>query len=150
MAVALLSFKAGATDETSISEPIINDSVATIVDETVQDAIATDSEPVNDIDTVSSTVKADQRASLGLDDFDLDTFRKYRGADFKFLKNTTNPAVKPYTFLQDQTWVGIPLFVAGMIAKGEKKAFRQDYNNPNTKIRLIARLTTTPSSQASH
>ena len=116
MAVALLSFKAGATDETSISEPIINDSVATIVDETVQDAIATDSEPVNDIDTVSSTVKADKLASLGLDDFDLDTFRKYRGADFKFLKNTTNPAVKPYTFLQDQTWVGIPLFVAGMIA----------------------------------
>ena len=137
MAVALLSFKAGATDETSISEPIINDSVATIVDETVQDAIATDSEPVNDIDTVSSTVKADQRASLGLDDFDLDTFRKYRGADFKFLKNTTNPAVKPYTFLQDQTWVGIPLFVAGMIAKGEKEAFRQNYRNPNTKIRLI-------------
>lgn len=137
MAVALLSFKAGATDETSISEPIINDSVATIVDETVQDAIATDSEPVNDIDTVSSTVKADQHASLGLDDFDLDTFRKYRGADFKFLKNTTNPAVKPYTFLQDQTWVGIPLFVSGMIAKGEKEAFRQNYRNPNTKIRLI-------------
>ena len=137
MAVALLSFKAGATDETSINEPIINDSVATIVDETVQDAIATDSEPVNDIDTVSSTVKADQLASLGLDDYDLDTFRKYRGADFKFLKNTTNPAVKPYTFLQDQTWVGIPLFVAGMIAKGEKEAFRQNYNNTNTKIRLV-------------
>ena len=137
MAVAMLSFKAGATDEISINEPIINDSVATIVDETVQDAIATDSEPVNDVDTVSSTVKADQRASLGLDDFDLNTFRKYRGADFKFLKNTINPAVKPYSFLQDQTWVGIPLFVAGMIAKGEKEAFRQNYGNPNTKIRLV-------------
>ena len=137
MAVALLSFKAGATDETSINEPIINDSVATIVDEPVQDAIATDSEPVNDIDTVSSTVKADKLASLGLDDFDLDTFRKYRGADFKFLKNTTNPAVKPYSFLHDQTWVGVPLFVAGMIAKGEKEAFRQNYGNPNTKIRLV-------------
>ncbi len=137
MAVASLSFKAGATDETSISEPIINDSVATIVDDTVQDAITTDSEPVNDIDTVSSTIKADQRASLGLDDFDSDTFRKYRGVDFKFLKNTTNPAVKPYTFLQDQTWVGIPLFISGMIAKGEKEAFRQNYKNPNTKIRLI-------------
>ena len=65
-------------------------------------------------------------------------YKKHRGMDFSFFKNTTNPAVKPYTFMQDQTWVGIPVFLAGMIAKGEKKAFRQDYTNmTNTKIRLI-------------
>ncbi len=57
--------------------------------------------------------------------------------DFNFIKSRTNPAVKPYKFLDDQTWVGIPLFAAGLIAKGEKAAFRQNYNNPNTKIRLI-------------
>ncbi len=60
-----------------------------------------------------------------------------KAPDFNFIKSRTNPAVKPYRFLDDQTWVGIPLFISGLIAKGEKTAFRQDYNNPNTKIRLI-------------
>ena len=60
-----------------------------------------------------------------------------KAPDFNFIKSRTNPAVKPYKFLDDQTWVGIPLFAAGLIAKSEKTAFRQDYNNPNTKIRLI-------------
>ncbi|MBR6283774.1 MAG: phosphatase PAP2 family protein [Muribaculaceae bacterium] len=60
-----------------------------------------------------------------------------RAMDWNMIKSRTNPAVKPYTFWQDQTWVGLPLFAAGLIAKAEKTAFRQDYNNPNTKIRLI-------------
>ena len=60
-----------------------------------------------------------------------------KAPDFNFIKSRTNPAVKPYKFLDDQTWVGIPVFVAGLIAKSEKTAFRQNYNNPNTKIRLI-------------
>ena len=59
------------------------------------------------------------------------------GFDVNFIKSRTNPAVKPYKFLDDQTWVGIPLFFSGLLAKSEKAAFRQDYNNPNTKIRLI-------------
>ena len=57
--------------------------------------------------------------------------------DWNMIRSRTNPAVKPYTFWQDQTWVGLPLFVAGLIAKAEKTAFRQNYNNPNTRIRLI-------------
>lgn len=60
-----------------------------------------------------------------------------KAPDFNFIKSRTNPAVKPYKFLDDQTWVGIPIFLSGLIAKSEKTAFRQDYNNPNTKIRLI-------------
>lgn len=67
----------------------------------------------------------------------LDSYVPPKAPDFNFFKSRTNPAVKPYKFLDDQTWVGIPLFFAGMIAKSEKTAFRQDYNNPNTKIRLI-------------
>lgn len=59
------------------------------------------------------------------------------GFDINFFKSRTNPNATPYTFWQDQTWVGIPLFFSGLIAKSEKTAFRQDYNNPNTKIRLI-------------
>ena len=60
-----------------------------------------------------------------------------KAPDFNFIKSRTNPATRPYTFWEDQTWVGIPLFAAGLIAKSEKTAFRQDYNNPNTRIRLI-------------
>ena len=64
-------------------------------------------------------------------------YEPHHGMDFTFLKNTTNPEAKPYTFMQDQTWGGIPLFIAGIIAKGEKAAFRQNYNNTNTRIRLV-------------
>ena len=64
-------------------------------------------------------------------------YREYRGPDFHFFKNTTNYSIKPYTFIQDQTWVGIPVFIAGWIAKSEKKAFQQNYKNSNTRIRLI-------------
>ncbi len=64
-------------------------------------------------------------------------YTPHRGADFRMFKSVTNPNTKPYTFWQDQTWVGLPLFAAGWIAKSEKEAFRQNYNNPNTKIRLI-------------
>ena len=38
----------------------------------------------------------------------------------------TNEGVKPYKFLDDLTFVGVPLFVAGIIAKSEKKSFRQN------------------------
>ena len=68
---------------------------------------------------------------------ELKLYEPPKAPDFNFIKSRTNPTVKPYRFLDDQTWVGIPLFFSGMIAKNEKTAFRQDYNNPNTKIRLI-------------
>ena len=97
---------------------------------------ATDSVPIISTDSISEQVVLDPASELELLN-KVNKYRKYNGPDFHFLKNTTNPAAKPYKFLQDQTWVGIPLFVAGMIAKGEKEAFRQNYNNPNTKIRLI-------------
>ena len=70
-------------------------------------------------------------------DDDIRLYEPPKAPDFNFIKSRTNPAVKPYRFLDDQTWVGIPLFLSGLIAKSEKTAFRQDYNNPNTKIRLI-------------
>lgn len=38
----------------------------------------------------------------------------------------TNPGVKPYKVMDDLTFAGIPLFVAGIIAKSEKKSFRQN------------------------
>ena len=83
----------------------------------------------------SATTVMTQRLSQEMPVSDL--YEPHHGMDFTFLKNTTNPEAKPYTFIQDQTWVGIPVFVAGMIAKGEKEAFRQNYKNDNTRIRLI-------------
>lgn len=38
----------------------------------------------------------------------------------------TNDGVQPYQFMDDLTFAGVPLFVAGIIAKSEKKAFRQN------------------------
>lgn len=135
MAAALLPFITMATEVTCITDSVINDQAA-VIDETPQAATVTDV-PMSAVDTVSEQATVEyfmqDKSILG----DPDMYHKYHGVDFRFLKNTTNPAVKPYTFMQDQTWVGIPVFLAGMIAKSEKAAFRQDYNNPNTKIRLI-------------
>ncbi|MBO6188537.1 MAG: phosphatase PAP2 family protein, partial [Prevotella sp.] len=44
--------------------------------------------------------------------------------DFDFFKQKTNPGVKPYKFMDDMTFVGIPLFAAGWIIKGDKAMFR--------------------------
>ena len=49
------------------------------------------------------------------------------------------PSYKP---LDDISWVGIPIFVAGIIAKGEKKAFRQDYNSKHANTRLVTSFKT--------
>ena len=38
----------------------------------------------------------------------------------------TNPGVKPYKVMDDLTFVGVPVFLAGIIAKSEKSAFRQN------------------------
>jgi membrane-associated phospholipid phosphatase len=44
--------------------------------------------------------------------------------DFDFFKLKTNPGVKPYKFMDDMTFVGVPLFVAGLAIKGDKAMFR--------------------------
>ena len=45
--------------------------------------------------------------------------------DFAFFKSRTNPGTKAYKFMDDMTFVGVPLFIAGIIAKSEKNAFKQ-------------------------
>jgi membrane-associated phospholipid phosphatase len=44
--------------------------------------------------------------------------------DFDFFKSKTNPGIKPYKFMDDMTFVGIPLFVAGWALKSDKAMFR--------------------------
>ena len=59
--------------------------------------------------------------------------------DFSFFKSKTNPGVKPYRFIDDMTFVGIPLFVAGLALKGDKAMFRvnqkaEDGGKKNTQL----------------
>lgn len=56
---------------------------------------------------------------------------EFKNLDFKTDKYQmtwmrTNDGVQPYKFMDDLTFAGVPLFVAGIIAKSEKKAFRQN------------------------
>ena len=141
--VSLLSMNAHATDVTGYV-PDLGSAIGTtaaVIDEDFQEAIGVaDTVPVKVIDSVSGQTN-EGPIKGGAGDFymlkERNKFREYHGPDFHFLKNITNPSVKPYTFMQDQTWVGIPVFASGWIIKGEKEAFRQNYKNPNTKIRLV-------------
>lgn len=139
MAAALLPFTTWATEQTDNSDPILVDSLATVVEETGAVPVVADTVTVNATDTLPSADISDQLEGRMACCFLVDPsyYRKYRGPDFHFLKNTTNYSVEPYTFMQDQTWVGIPVFLAGWAIKSEKKAFQQNYKNQNTKIRLI-------------
>ncbi len=121
-----------STDETILSA----DSLTIVVDEMDSEITVSETAPVNAIDTLSEQSMAEQLSGIEYS-LDANLFREYNGPDFHFLKNTTNPAAQRYTFLNDQTWVGIPVFLAGWAIKGEKEAFRQNYKNKNTKIRLI-------------
>lgn len=56
--------------------------------------------------------------------------------------NQSNPGVKPYKVMDDLSFVGVPIFLAGIIAKSEKKAFRQDYKNTHANTRLITHFKT--------
>lgn len=88
-----------------------------------------------------------QETTAAETDASLPSFMEVRSpspkADFSFFKLKTNPGVKPYKFMDDMTFVGVPLFVAGIAIKGEKASFRQNYKDerhPNT--RLITRFKT--------
>jgi hypothetical protein len=54
----------------------------------------------------------------------------------------SNEGVKPYKFMDDITFAGIPVFAAGWLIKGEKASFRQDYKNKHSNTRLITNFKT--------
>ena len=59
--------------------------------------------------------------------------------DFDFFKQKTNPGLKSYKFMDDMTFVGIPLFAAGWAIKGDKAMFRvnqkaEDGGKKNTQL----------------
>lgn len=60
------------------------------------------------------------------------------GMDFDFFKSKTNPGIKPYKFMDDMTFVGVPLFFAGMAIKGEKAMFRVNDKKANKNTQLLS------------
>ena len=59
--------------------------------------------------------------------------------DFDFFKTKTNPDVKPFKVMDDLTFVGVPLFIAGWAIKSEKNNFKQD---SKTKSSLLTNFKT--------
>lgn len=57
--------------------------------------------------------------------------------DFDFFKSKTNPGVKPYRFMDDMTFVGVPLFVAGWAIKGDKAMFRVNNKSGKKNTQLL-------------
>ena len=57
--------------------------------------------------------------------------------DFDFFKSKTNPDVKPYKFMDDMTFVGVPLFLAGWAIKGDKAMFRVNNKDGKANTQLL-------------
>jgi len=81
-------------------------------------------------------VKLPEKSSIRLDLAAPSASTKF---DFDFFKSKTNPDVKPYKFMDDMTFVGIPLFVAGWALKSDKAMFRvnqkaEDGGKKNTQL----------------
>ena len=115
------------------------DAVPFVAASEIDSACSVSEEPMS-VETTSMTEASDSTSvdeSRPSPTLTLPTYEPPKAPDFNFIKSRTNPATKPYKFLDDQTWVGVPMFFAGMLAKREKAGFQQNYNNPNTRIRLI-------------
>ena len=140
LAFAGMGFLQAGAQELEGSMPVDNASSLSKIDGTEETVAGDTAAYVVESDVIvdnASRNAAPSLSSASLAAPELKPYEPPKAPDFNFIKSRTNPSVKPYHFLDDQTWVGIPVFAAGLIAKAEKTAFRQDYNNPNTKIRLI-------------
>ena len=62
--------------------------------------------------------------------------------DFDFFKTKTNPGVKPFKVMDDLTFVGIPLFVAGWAIKGDKAMFRVNNKDAKENTQLLTNFKT--------
>ncbi len=57
--------------------------------------------------------------------------------DFDFFKQKTNPGTKAYKFMDDMTFVGVPLFLAGLAVKGDKEMFRVNNKSGKKSTQLL-------------
>ena len=71
-----------------------------------------------------STLALDMVAPTASPSMELTTTADKWRPDFDFFKSKTNPDIKPYKFMDDLSFVGVPLFLAGWAVKGDKAMFR--------------------------
>ncbi len=64
------------------------------------------------------------------------------GMDFDFFKSKTAPGVKPYKFIDDMSFVGIPLFLAGWALKSDKAMFRVNNKEGKENTQLLTNFKT--------
>ena len=64
------------------------------------------------------------------------------GMDFDFFKTKTAPGVKPYKFMDDMTFVGVPLFLAGWALKSDKAMFRVNNKDGKENTQLLTNFKT--------
>ena len=62
--------------------------------------------------------------------------------DFDFFKSKTNPGVEPFKVMDDLTFVGVPLFVAGWAVKGDKAMFRVNNKDAKENTQLLTNFKT--------
>ena len=79
------------------------------------------------------------RPELGLDVTKTDLMKTSDAwkPDFDFFKSKTNPGVKPHKFMDEMTFVGVPLFVAGIAVKGDKAMFRVNNKEDKKNTQLL-------------
>ena len=70
--------------------------------------------------------------------YDFDNTTPEPKMDFDFFKQKTNPGVKPYKVMDDLTFVGIPIFIAGWAIKGDKAMFRVNDKNQKSNTQLLS------------
>jgi membrane-associated phospholipid phosphatase len=87
--------------------------------------------------TYGETMSYRPELSLDVTKMDLSTASNEWKADFDFFKSKTNPGVKPYKFMDELTFVGIPLFVAGIAIKGDKAMFAQNNKEGKKNTQLL-------------
>lgn len=82
-----------------------------------------------------------ERRDLSLDVFRLnpDSFSQslhlQTGTNFELPFRTNKP-------FEEVSWMGVPLFFAGILLKGEKKTFQQNYDNLHVQARLVPQFET--------
>jgi len=87
--------------------------------------------------TYGETMSYRPELSLDVTKMDLSTASNEWKADFDFFKSKTNPGVKTYKFMDELTFVGIPLFVAGIAIKGDKAMFAQNNKEGKKNTQLL-------------
>lgn len=54
-----------------------------------------------------------------------------------YATNVNASGIRPYRFMDDMTFAGVPVFLAGIVAKSEKASFRQNYASGHARARLV-------------